>query len=742
MIRRNISINEYEYQVELYKAVSDLNNSVSKKYVMLRKFYLTNNIAYDTDIYFIEKDLFWKVTGLGTSEEKVILTDGTVIFPVCDTRTGHYSNYFTDFNPDYTEENLKTDFYYLYERKTIGTDASSASYEYEEAYVHCDKIRIYHPNVKPTIDAIVEVDDYINGIHFHYICKKYDSFKYGCAPEFKVNNNIYSEYVEFLIPSVEHLFGKTIFYAEDLNVVNMSITDEDVEDYSKKILTEKTEPIITEMNPWAYIVLESYEEFHDHILIEDSDNTITEDPNWSYIVLETYANYVKSIYTDLIDDKTDMDEYGCVFCSLYLLTVPFKISTSDDEESILYGKKIFMPEIRDAIESNYMTYPITITMYPYDRNNIVNGIYIADPNLNYNKNVFSESTKFSLKASFNFINGEPAVVTQFEWPNKERFAGFKEAYEHFNNVSFDEYQKNLTVTDEDDILEEDYEIRQECAFKVEIASDPGFKHIIYSKYVDAETPDEFAFGLSNIFKSWKESPEILTLRTTFIDKYVGISIKSNLVVINKEMFKYLTAHVNDTYRLQLQNGILGDEDESDFGIPKLLTEVKNNIITEMVPWHYIILESYNGFFDRMFESDSDSDSDNDIDYNMGNKIEFIDKITCIVKPEAPQVEVPAINTGSPTILYKPVFYKVQDLQTIQVRAGLVQNVGINLAPYMTKVDTFTLTIGGQSIKEYARNDVYVIFRLPANAIVGTNGVYHITDQDDEYISSGNWTVTL
>ena len=46
-----------------------------------------------------------------------------------------------------------------------------------------------------------------------------------------------------------------------------------------------------------------------------------------------------------------------------------------------------------------------------------------------------------------------------------------------------------------------------------------------------------------------------------------------------------------------------------------------------------------------------------------------------------------------------------------------------------------------NLVEYARNDVYVIFRLDSNKITNLTGQYHITNQDGEYISSGKYTVS-
>ena len=57
---------------------------------------------------------------------------------------------------------------------------------------------------------------------------------------------------------------------------------------------------------------------------------------------------------------------------------------------------------------------------------------------------------------------------------------------------------------------------------------------------------------------------------------------------------------------------------------------------------------------------------------------------------------------------------------------------------MNKISTFILNIGELTIKECARNDVFVIFEINANNIDENTGYYNILNGDFEYISSGNY----
>ena len=69
-----------------------------------------------------------------------------------------------------------------------------------------------------------------------------------------------------------------------------------------------------------------------------------------------------------------------------------------------------------------------------------------------------------------------------------------------------------------------------------------------------------------------------------------------------------------------------------------------------------------------------------------------------------------------------------------------QKIGINLGQYLSKVEAFKLKLDDIEYTEVGRNDVYVIFDVNANMITSASGTYNIVNQDDEYISSGNWII--
>ena len=119
---------------------------------------------------------------------------------------------------------------------------------------------------------------------------------------------------------------------------------------------------------------------------------------------------------------------------------------------------------------------------------------------------------------------------------------------------------------------------------------------------------------------------------------------------------------------------------------------------------------------------------------------FINDIKCVISrttDESVQLDTNP-NTYTPKILYQPIFFRTQDAQNIRIRDGVVQNIGINLVKYMTKVETFSISINNLTFIEVGRNDGFVIFSINGGAISGTSGTYNILTQDNDYITSGNW----
>ena len=63
-----------------------------------------------------------------------------------------------------------------------------------------------------------------------------------------------------------------------------------------------------------------------------------------------------------------------------------------------------------------------------------------------------------------------------------------------------------------------------------------------------------------------------------------------------------------------------------------------------------------------------------------------------------------------------------------------------MGDYLTKVETFKIRFGNNEFVESARNDVFVIFNINAIYITENYGAYDIINENNEYITSGNFNL--
>lgn len=413
-----------------------------------------------------------------------------------------------------------------------------------------------------------------------------------------------------------------------------------------------------------------------------------------YYKKESYSNLIKTVETEE-NGKTLKTTY----CSTYLFNIPFSVNGS---------KKVYLPETEKSIDNMYITYPINVLLYPFSELSD-DGIYLAHNELSANLDVFTSAPAFSLSSKLVFNDtGKLVVKSNFvysDMPDKI-FNNAEDAYEYFNGVDLNTeytniyYDTALEMEEYGDTLYFDTQpenaqqtIQQfQCVYNLKIASDINFKNIIY------ETPNyrnmsELSDDTTNlntlmnsivnkefnipIFDKWEQLPELLVCKVTFTDRYLGITLESNCTIITKDYYKYLVNYENDGLQI------------------------------------YKVT-------------------------NLMDKVNFYDKIVCNVNVQR-EITNNSTNKINTKIIYKPTFYKAQDLQNIQLRQGVTQNIGINLSNYMSKVNTFYLIIDNVKFVESGRNDVYVIFNVQANKLTNTFGMYNVTNEDDEYISSGNWS---
>lgn len=600
------SLTSYKYVVDLYKAGIDFKENVKKKYVMIRKYSITNGIVYDSDIYIIEKEL------LKTHPEYVA-------YPVTNRSYVGFSLNPSDFN-----SNFSTETFYNIEEDRFGDEIYNIyeknGDEFAETDVPCDKIRIYHPNNKTSLTAVIYVDTMVRDTHFHLLCRPYGSYETDAESDFTLEHIMYSEFVECYIPSIEYLLSGKAFYTE----------------YTQLVYGEGIDNLIYIKQPTTYVALKV---FSLPFIIKKADDA--------------------------------------------------KLPGVDAEQLIKY----YLPNETGVVNGNYVTWPLRITISPYSYIDDTTYIYTNNGDFEMNSDMMQGDATMSLCASTGFDkDGNHVIKAVFDLPDNGKYDSFREAYEHYYNVNLNDYTGIVEYNEDDDIEnEDDYVEQKQCGFVLRVYSDVAMKQkvgeFIYNIDNPAKQLNDFAFQTAGMFKQWEQLPNVLVFQCMFIDRWLGNIIRSNAVIITEETFKYFI----------------------------------NNDTRSHVDWY-----SNQQVYDNIDNMDL-------------TKLNFIDKISCTIKKANTEKDATSINRTA-RVLYKPLFYRTQDLQTIKLRTGVVQNIGINLSEYMTKVETFKLTIGGTQVVESARNDIYVIFNINPTVLADTTGTYNISNQDDEYISSGKYTV--
>lgn len=339
--------------------------------------------------------------------------------------------------------------------------------------------------------------------------------------------------------------------------------------------------------------------------------------------------------------------------------------------------KLYYPE-----SINNFSYKVNVMICPVYLDNDSNGIFNLSESISPGISVFQDINKISIISKFDFRNSDGKLVLKciFDYPKK--FDSITFAYEFLNNVNLTDYDNIYYDEDDENYPETPSHKMYQCVYMYQLATDPEFKNIIFTSKPEENITllndvRDVEFEMTPLFDNFDKLPEILVARIVFIDRYIGSGMFSNSTLITQDIYKYFTVHDSE-YALDLSD--------------------------------------------------------------MEDKFNFINSIKCNIiqnNKENNNVQPPIQNNK---IIYKPIFYKVSDLQDIRLYSGQTQNVGINLNQFMTKVETFSMIIDNMKIIELARNEMFVIFQIPASKLSTVSGVYHIVNQDDEYISTGNWTI--
>lgn len=351
-----------------------------------------------------------------------------------------------------------------------------------------------------------------------------------------------------------------------------------------------------------------------------------------------------------------------------------------------YHKKDDGTEMKEYVENPYSIpemISLNITLYPW-KSISDNGIFTINKYAKPASCYFVDDFKMSIKASFEFINGTISVVGRFCYP--ESFSSIESAWQRIYSTDFSKYkslsEKAKDYEDLKEILGDSFEmVKYTCI----VSSDYMSKNIIHEEISYSDRVDDFLFPMKDLFSKWSQVPDNVYVRLIMEDRAIGKNCSSPTVLFTKDKLKY-TINEQQYTRLSIK------------------------------------------------KKETDIDDMNKENFN------FISNMNCrIVKSNDGKQQIQK-NSVQPRIIYKPIFFKVQDLQNIVLRSNMSQNIGISLSSYVNKVDEFILSIGENKWHESSRTSSFVIFNVNSKLINEVTGKYDILTSDNEYLSTGNYTI--
>lgn len=351
-----------------------------------------------------------------------------------------------------------------------------------------------------------------------------------------------------------------------------------------------------------------------------------------------------------------------------------------------YHKEDDGTEMKEYVENPYSIpemISLNVTLYPW-KSISDNGIFTINKYAKPASCYFVDNFKMSIKVSFEFINGTISVVGRFCYP--ESFSSIESAWQRIYSTDFSKY-KALSERAKDyeelkEILGDSLEmVKYTCI----VSSDYLSKNIMHEEISYSDRVDDFLFPMKDLFSKWSQVPDNVYVRLIMEDRAIGKNCSSPTVLFTKDKLKY-TINEQQYTRLSIK------------------------------------------------KKETDIDDMNKENFN------FISNMNCrIVKSNDDKQQIQK-NSVQPRIIYKPIFFKVQDLQNIVLRSNMSQNIGISLSSYVNKVDEFILSIGENKWHESSRTSSFVIFNVNSKLIKEATGKYDILTSDNEYLSTGNYTI--
>ena len=351
-----------------------------------------------------------------------------------------------------------------------------------------------------------------------------------------------------------------------------------------------------------------------------------------------------------------------------------------------YHKKDDGTEMKEYVENPYSIpemISLNVTLYPW-KSISDNGIFTIDKYAKPASCYFVDDFKMSIKASFEFINGTISVVGRFCYP--ESFSSIESAWQRIYSTDFSKYKAlSERAKDYEDLKEILGDSLEMVKYTCIVSSDYLSKNIIHEEISYSDRVDDFLFPMKDLFSKWSQVPDNVYVRLIMEDRAIGKNCSSPTVLFTKDKLKY-TINEQQYTRLSIK------------------------------------------------KKETDIDDMNKENFN------FISNMNCrIVKSNDDNQQIQK-NSVQPRIIYKPIFFKVQDLQNIVLRSNMSQNIGISLSSYVNKVDEFILSIGENKWHESSRTSSFVIFNVNSKLIKEATGKYDILTSDNEYLSTGNYTI--
>lgn len=351
-----------------------------------------------------------------------------------------------------------------------------------------------------------------------------------------------------------------------------------------------------------------------------------------------------------------------------------------------YHKKDDGTEMKEYVKNPYSIpemISLNVTLYPW-KSISDNGIFTINKYAKPASCYFVDDFKMSIKASFEFINGTISVVGRFCYP--ESFSSIESAWQRIYSTDFSKYKAlSERAKDYEDLKEILGDSLEMVKYTCIVSSDYLSKNIIHEEISYSDRVDDFLFPMKDLFSKWSQVPDNVYVRLIMEDRAIGKNCSSPTVLFTKDKLKY-TINEQQYTRLSIK------------------------------------------------KKETDIDDMNKENFN------FISNMNCrIVKSNDDKQQIQK-NSVQPRIIYKPIFFKVQDLQNIALRSNMSQNIGISLSSYVNKVDEFILSIGENKWHESSRTSSFVIFNVNSKLIKEATGKYDILTSDNEYLSTGNYTI--